>query len=226
MVVVLALTGAVVVAAATRSPGPVRPPPAGSGPVAAELVGRWRAWRDATYRAVASTVRTGADGTVHRFRVVTVQRPPDRVVRGPGDGDLVAWVDGVALTCADGPTGPVCRQGPAPDFGEWVAGDTGAVAELLRGPDAPYAVERVPPSAVTTAPGAPGPVAPEACYRLRLRILVPAPRFGRAATVCFAAAPPVAVLVDIDHGTTRETTTVIELDARVSAEDLRAAATV
>jgi hypothetical protein len=177
----------------------------GGDDAAHAFLSSWRRMLTGTY-VVESSFGRGAPGA-STFSSATrlVQRPPDRLLSGRGavDGRL----NGKVVRCgtdADGVGRCFEGAGEAPAFDQAVNDEVDALSSYVLGDRPAYAV-------VDFLDG---------CYRLDLRVQIPAPYYGNHALFCFDPATGAASRTVIDRGDVVEMTVADFITPVVTDADL------
>ena len=170
---------------------------------AAAFLDAWRRSRRATWVVEARFERVVGGRRTIILDMHMAQRPPDRVVVGPGAID--ARRGGRRLACAAREDGDLtCRDGgPAPPY----ESEVDAELDLLEGYVAAGGLY-----AVADEPGG--------CFRLRLRRVILSPPYGQLARFCFDPATGAPVRTEIERIEGRDRTVAVRVGARPTEEDL------
>lgn len=193
----------------TTAPVPI---PAVDPRAADAFLDAWRESRTGTWRVEATFTRELADGRSLRAAVVTVQRPPDRLEVGLGS--VEGRRDGERFACSAADDGELrCRAAETTlTYEEEVEREIGRLAALVR--------ERADRLALYTVAHR------GSCFDLRLRFSYPAAPYGDEAMFCFDDETGALTRTEIRRPEGVDRTVADEVDAVVSAEDLRSPARV
>jgi hypothetical protein len=177
----------------------------GGEDAATAFLSSWRRMLTGTYVVESSFGRGPAGGSTFASSTRLVQRPPDRLLSGLGavDGRL----NGKVVRCgtdADGVGRCFEGAGEAPAFDQAVDDEVEALSRLVVGERPAYAVVDFL----------------DDCYRLDLRVQVPAPPYGNHALFCFDPETGAASRTVIDRGDVVETTIADRIVATVTDADL------
>ena len=199
------LVGGLLVAALVLArPVPDPPRPAAPGASAEAFLAAWRLSRTATFVTAGTYTRLIDGRPALATPTRTVQRPPDRLVAGPGS--VQGRLDGRRLGCALVVDGDArCRVGePVGPYASAVDHEVSILVRQVIGDGRLYAVS-------DDGPG---------CFALRLERAVPDAPYGRRARFCFDGSSGALVSSRIDRGRAVDLVEISEVRVAVTEDDL------
>jgi hypothetical protein len=173
---------------------------------AADFVAAWKRKLEGTYLVESTFSRAAPGQQPLTSTTVLVQRPPDRLLSGLGA--VEGRLEGMVVRCGTDATGAGrCFRSAedAPPYEQAVADEVESLTEYVQGDRPLYAV-------VDFLNG---------CFRLDLRIQLPAPTYGNHALFCFDEATGAPARTVIERDEVVETTTATRITALVTDPDLQ-----